>query len=145
MVTLRGHQFYLDISRKHDLASDDLDLSSRVVEEIQQRISGLRHEEMGALSRLAQVRCEELDADRIRSGLDSADQQALELFARRDRTLTQLLSDIGEVHVRIKDRSLERDGIQRGRNSAQAAHDEQMGQTLDRLEATMRALSLTYS
>ena len=104
----------------------------------EQRVSGLgaeldrlrheaenaRHQEVERTARLARARLDALDAEQIAGPLDSADQEALELLAERDRQRDQLVAELEDSVVGLARLDAARDTARDAHAAAEAERDE---------------------
>ena len=76
-----GQDVAREISRKLTTAEQDVARIGQQLQGLRAELDGVRTEEARTIAALAKVRLGELDADRITTGLDTADREALAAFA----------------------------------------------------------------
>lgn len=130
---LSGTRVLDQITEQVTAAEREVARTGAHLRELQDQQGAQRAEEARALARLAAVRLGELAADRIRSGLDAADEQALELLRQRQQMRQQLQQDIGQSTARLLQLADRRRQALLARDSAAAAHQQCAKAALQRL------------
>jgi len=131
-----GRQVYRDIESHVGRAREQLDRASNGLQQATNEQDKLRAAETRSLAALARVRLDELAADRVAGGLDSADRRALDLLERRAAAASRVNAAIAASREHQAELQTAHDEARAGAERAKVAHDEQVEATLARLSDT---------
>ncbi len=128
-----GQDVAREISRKLTTAEQDVARIGQQLQGLRAELDGVRTEEARTIAALAKVRLGELDADRITTGLDTADREALAAFAARDQERQRLQTAIDDGARQLADLMHERTARVQTRDAAGTAREAQIAATMQRL------------
>ncbi|MBL8729628.1 MAG: hypothetical protein JNM25_14435 [Planctomycetes bacterium] len=122
-----------EIARQLTAAEQDVLRLGQQLQGMRAELEQLRAEETRRIAELAKVRLGELDADRITSGLDAADREALARLEARDRERARLQTAIDAGARALAGLMQERTTRVQARDAAGRARDERIAATMQRL------------
>lgn len=130
---IRGREIYRDIGGRIGSAKAALEDVRRRLRSVREALDENRASEGRALAALAKVRFEELEADRVRQGLDTADREVLEILETKRGEIARLEGTLAETARRDAELESERAGVRAEVDRALSAYEAR----LDEVEAEL--------
>jgi hypothetical protein len=130
-----GSDVAREIASRLTTAEQDLLRLGEQLQGQRSQFEAVRADEARAIGELARVRLGELDADRITSGLDAADREALAQLEARDQERSRLQAAIDAGARELAGLMAGRTSRVQERDTAGKVRDEQIAATMQRLTA----------